>query len=191
MKKLFFLSILYVIASCSGENLDKAEQIKKYYEGFKNSDFNKIKEVIADSLTITEGDYVMNFDRESYYEQFKWDSVFRPNYKIVTIKNHKGDFTAMVAVESIRFKFLKNNPLTCEHRFYFSSGKIAKIENLNCKDANWGVWQQERDSLVNWVKQHHPELDGFVNDLSMKGAQNYVRAIDFYKKRPSNTNTNK
>ncbi|MBO0330036.1 hypothetical protein [[Muricauda] lutisoli] len=189
MKRLLFLSLLYLISSCSGENLEKAEQIKIYYGGFKNSDYNQIMRVISDSLTLTEGDYLMNFDRESYYEQFKWDSVFQPKYELILVENHNGQFTATVAVESLRYKFLKNNPLTCELRFSFKSGKITKIENLDCKDANWAMWQKERDSLVNWIKGNHPELDGFVHDLSMVGAQNYLKAISLYKKRTPKKNT--
>ena len=57
------------------------------------------------------------------------------------------------------------------------------------KDANWEIWQRERDSLVNWIKENHPELDGFVHDLSMEGAQNYLKAISLYKKRTINNNT--
>lgn len=183
MKKLLFLSILCLIASCSGDNIDKAEQIKRYYQGFKNSDFNQIKELMADSLTITEGDYEMEFDHKSYYEQFKWDSVFQPKYKVISIEHQNDQFIATVAVESLRFEFLQNNPLTCEHRFSFTEDKISKIENLDCKDANWQVWQQNRDSLVNWIKENHSEIDGFVHDLSMKGAQNYLKAIELYKNR--------
>jgi len=180
MKKLLFFAFLSLMASCAGENVDKAEQIKKYYAGLKNSDYNQLLAVIADSLTITEGDYVMEFDRESYYEQFKWDSVFQPDYKVISVENLNGEFTAKVAVESLRFEFLKNNPLTCEHRFQFDAGKIKKIENLDCEDANWHIWTQERDSLVNWIKKNHPELDGFINNLSMRGAQNYLSAITLY-----------
>ncbi len=183
MKKLLFLPVLCLIMNCSGGNIDKGEQIKKYYQGFQHADFNQIREVISNSLTITEGDYVMNFTPESYYEQFKWDSIFQPDYTIVSLENHNGKFDATVAVESIRFKFLKNNPLTCKHRFHFTSGKISKIENLDCKDAKWEVWQKERDSLVSWVAQNHPELNGFINDLSMKGAQDYLEAIALYQKR--------
>jgi len=183
MKKLFFFGFLSLMASCIGENVDKAELIKKYYEGFQNSDYDQIMAVVSDSLTIIEGDYVMNFDSESYYEQFRWDSVFRPNYKLISVENLNGEFTAKVAVESLRFEFLKNNPLTCEHRFHFDAGKINKIENLDCADANWQIWAQQRDSLVNWIKKNHPELDGFVHDLSMRGAQNYLKAIEMYQKR--------
>jgi len=56
MKKLLFLPTLYLIVNCSGKNIDKAEQIKKYYEGFQNSDYDQIMGVVSDSLTITEGD---------------------------------------------------------------------------------------------------------------------------------------
>lgn len=181
MKKLFLVSILCVLVGCSGEHIDKAEQIRNYYNGLNNSDFSQIKGAIADSLIITEGDYVMKFDQQDYYEQFKWDSVFQPNYKLVSIENRNGQYIATAAVESLRFEFLQNNPLTCEHRFSFTGDKISKVENLDCKDANWQVWQRERDSLVNWIKENHSELDGFVNDLSMKGAQNYLKAIELYK----------
>ena len=189
MERLLFLSLLYLISACSGGNLEKAEQIKIYYEGFQNSDYNQIIRVISDSLTLTEGDYLMKFDRESYYEQFTWDSVFQPKYELISMEKHNGQFTATVAVESLRYEFLKNNPLTCEHRFSFKGGKITKIENLDCKDANWATWQKERDSLVNWIKENHPELDGFVHDLSMEGAQNYLKAIGLYKKRTPKKNT--
>lgn len=181
MKNLLFLSILCLIASCTGDNIDKATQIKRYYEGFNNSDFNQIKGTIADSLIITEGDYVMEFDKQSYYGQFKWDSVFQPTYKVISIQYQNGEFIANVAVESLRFEFLQNNPLTCEHRFSFIADKISKIDNLDCKETNWEVWQKERDSLVNWIKENHSELDGFVHDLSMKGAQNYLKAIELYR----------
>jgi hypothetical protein len=81
----------------------------------------------------------------------------------------------------LRFEFLKNNPLSCRHKISFKDGKIAKLETLECIDADWGIWQKERDSLVNWVHIHHPDLDGFVHDLSMQGAINYLKAIELYK----------
>ncbi len=77
---------------------------------------------------------------------------------------------------------MKNNPLTCRYKFHFDSGKIAKIENLDGTDANWEIWQKEVDSLVSWVKFNHPEIDGFIHDLSMKGAIDYLNAIELYKK---------
>ncbi len=182
MKKTLFILALILVVSCTQRNSTPSEAIREYYAGFENGDYNRVKRTIADSLAITEGDYVMSFTPESFYEQFKWDSVFKPNYNLVELEDHDGRMVATVAVKSLRFEFLKNNPLTCKHRFHFQSGKIAKIESLDCIDANWEIWQKERDSLVEWTKINHPELDGFINDLSMKGAINYLKAIALYKK---------
>ncbi|MCH4824646.1 TRAPPC13 family protein [Gramella lutea] len=155
----------------------------KYYQGFKKSDYNTIKNVIADSLIITEGNYKMKFSSESYYKHFKWDSVFKPVYKIVDLKEQGNHVGATVSVRSSRFKFLENNPLTCKRKFYFKRGKISKIENLDCLDANWENWQKQRDSLVQWIEINKPELHGFIHDLSEQGAIDYLNAIQSYKKR--------
>lgn len=181
MKKISLIFISILITTCTEKKSGPSDQITEYYEGFKNSDYNQIKRTISDSLTIIEGDYIMDFTPESFYKQFKWDSVFKPVYKLVTLENEDEQVVATVSVNSLRFDFLKNNPLTCKHKFYFKSGKINKIENLDCTDVNWEIWQKERDSLVNWTKLNHPELDGFINDLSMKGAKDYLNAIELYK----------
>ncbi|MBS9461311.1 hypothetical protein KIM67_02735 [Flagellimonas sp. 389] len=183
MKKVLLLFLVLAISSCSKKKDMASDQVKKYYEGFKNSKYNQIRALISDSLTITEGDYTMAFTRESFYEQFKWDSVFKPDYSLITLENEDEQIVATVSVNSLRFEFLKNNPLTCKHRFYFKSGKIIKIENLECIDANWEIWEKERDSLVKWIKDNHPELDGFIHDLSMKGSKDYMNAIELYKNR--------
>src|SRR5690606_10727352 len=161
MRKILFIFILIIIASCAEKKSTESEQITAYYNGFKNSDYSQIKQTLSDSLTIIEGDYIMGFTRESFYKQFKWDSVFKPVYKLVSLENENEQFVATVSVNSLRFEFLKNNPLTFRHKFYFKSGKISKIETVEFIDTNWQIWQKERDSLVKWVKFNHPELDGF------------------------------
>ncbi len=185
MKQISFLIITFLFTSCAVQKVPKPEQVMKYYDGFKKSDYQVVKNVLSESLIITEGDYVMDFTQESYYEHFKWDSVFRPVYKIIELKNQGGQVSATVSVESSRFEFLNNNPLTCKRNFHFKNGKINKIENLDCIDADWEIWQKQRDSLVNWVKLNRPELDGFINDLSEQGAKDYLKAIELYEKQKS------
>ncbi|AWX44496.1 hypothetical protein HME9304_01498 [Flagellimonas maritima] len=183
MKYILLLFVVLSISGCSKKKDIATDQVRKYYEGFKNSDYDQIRGSISDSLTITEGDYTMPFTPKSFYEQFKWDSVFKPDYHLMELENEGEQIIATVSVKSKKFEFLKNNPLTCRHRFHFKSGKITKIENLECIDADWEIWEKERDSLVKWIEVNHPELNGFVHDLSMRGAKDYLNAIELYKNR--------
>src|SRR5690606_9736182 len=119
MRKILFIFILISIASCKERISTESEHITAYYNGFKNSDYSQIKQTLSDSLTIIEGDYIMVFTPESFYKQFKWDSVFKPAYKLVSIVNENEYVVATVSMNSLRYEFLKNNPLTCKHAFYF------------------------------------------------------------------------
>lgn len=186
MNRLFILIFILALGSCSHERNQTKDQVMAFYKGFMSSDYHQIRNLISDSLTMTEGDYIMNFTPESFHEHFKWDSIFKPTYRLVGLENQDKKIVATVAVTSLRLEFLKNNPLTCRQQFSFEKGKITKIENLDCTDANWKLWQAKRDSLVNWVKVNHPELDGFINDLSMQGAIDYVNAIALYRKHRHN-----
>ena len=87
---------------------------------------------------------------------------------------------ASVTMNSMRNEFLKNNNMTCEYKISFNSGKISKIEELECINVDWNIWQKERDSLTSWIKKNHPELDGFINDMTMNGSINYLMAIELY-----------
>ncbi len=75
MKQISFLIITFLFASCAIKKVPKTEQVAKYFEGFKKSDYQEIKKVLSDTLIVAEGDYVTKFTTESYYEHFKWDSV--------------------------------------------------------------------------------------------------------------------
>jgi hypothetical protein len=67
-------------------------------------------------------------------------------------------------------------------KVYFKSGKIAEIENVEYQNVNWSTWTKNRDSLVNWIDKQHPELSGFINDMTKTGGINYIKAIELYTK---------
>ncbi|MCM5663374.1 hypothetical protein [Galbibacter mesophilus] len=179
-KKYLVLFLLYIIVGCTQES-KSSNQVTDYYQGFKNSNYDLIRSTIADSLVIIEGSQELKFSRESYYSHFKWDSVFQPEYTIKNITRNNEKILATVSLRSSRLEFLENNPLTCTYEFHFKSNKINKIVIVNC-DADWKIWQNRRDLLVNWVKNNYPKYGGFINDLSMDGATNYLKAISLYKK---------
>src|SRR6056297_1769153 len=100
MKPLLLLFILILSFSCSKNKITETEQITAYYQGFKNSDFNQIKNTLSDSLISISGDYNMPYSRESFYEKFKWDSVFKPKYTLVSIETDGAHPIATVTMNS-------------------------------------------------------------------------------------------
>lgn len=183
MKHIIFLLIIIVFTSCTEKQHTESEQIKVFYKGYKNSNYNLIKNVLSDSLTTVFGDYTTTYSHDSYYEQFKWDSIFKPVYKLEALNTIDGQIVATVSMRSLKLEFLKNNPMTCLYQFEFVSGKISRIKELDCNGVDWGVWQNEVNALVNWIKINHPEQDGFIHNLSIQGAIDYLKAIELYENR--------
>jgi len=183
MKKLLVFSLLMLGLACAEKKGIHKAQITTYYEGFASGNYAQIKGTLADSLLTTADDFSMPFSRESYYEKFKWDSVFKTEYQLVDISYENREAIATVTLDSPKLVFLKNSPMTCTYRFEFKNGQIAKIAELECPSANWKIWGNNVDNLVQWTKKNHPALDGFINDLTMKGAQNYMQAIHLYQNR--------
>jgi len=186
MKYVIAITLFIILlAGCGQQEISNQEVTKKYYEARNSLDFSAIKKLVNDSVIVVEGDYVMPYSHESYYEVFKWDSIFQTSYKLVELKESNDQIIASVALSSIRNKFLKNDLMTCKFKLSFNSGKISKIESLDCSGADWNNWEKERDSLVNWISVNHPELNGFIYDMTMNGAKNYLKAIELYESHKS------
>ncbi|MDO6470786.1 hypothetical protein [Maribacter sp. 1_MG-2023] len=184
MKNIFLILFLAVIlTSCGNKKLSHKETVTIYYQAFDSGNFDKIKGVIHDSITMINGDFVTPFDKSNFYEFYKWDSVFKPSYEILELAEENEDLIATISQKNIRNEFLKNNPLQFKVKLSFSADKISRLEELEYIRVNWQEWNQEKDSLVNWTKVNHPNLDGFVNDLTMVGAMKYLKAIELYEGR--------
>ena len=157
-----------------------SEVAEQYFQARNSMDFEVIKGLVNDSITVIEGDYVMPYSHKDFYEVFQWDSVFQTKYKIVGVEEIDEHVIATVDLTSIRNKFLQNDRMTCQFKLSFQSGKISEIQSLDCRNANWEIWQERVQLLVNWVDDNHPELNGFIHDMTMDGAENYIRAIQLF-----------
>ena len=40
---------------------------------------------------------------------------------------------------------------------------------------------KNRDGLVNWIDENHPELNGFIHDQTENGGLKYLKAIELYR----------
>ncbi len=179
---LLELFLLYCLMGCAEEKLTKQQHVITDFKARDAGDYQELKTVVDDSITIVSGDYIMPYNHDGFYEQFKWDSVFKPSYEIVALEEKNSHIIAAVTLNSIRNTFLKNSGMTCRYKISFNSEKISKIEELECEGVDWSVWQKERDSLVEWVNKNHPELAGFLTDMTMNGSQKYLKAIVLYEK---------
>lgn len=189
MKKHFIaqgvcITLLFLaLCGCGPKEMTPTESVQEFYQAFDNGNFERIKPLLADSLTLTEGAHNTNYSKTMYYQYFAWDSVFNPSYQLIDIQEDEDHLIAKVSSASERYAFLKNNPLVCTYKITMASGKIRQIEVLEYHDADFSVWQQKRKALVSWIKEVHPELDGFIHDQSLTGAQNYRKAIELFQKR--------
>jgi len=181
MKNIFLVLLcIQFLNGCGQEKLTNKETVIRYFDARNAVDFEEVKRLINDSITVTEGDYVMPYSQDSYYEVFKWDSVFQTKYELVELQEIHEQIIVTIALTSIRNEFLQNSRMTCPFKISLESGKVSKIESLDCHDADWEVWQERVSSLVNWIEINHPELDGFIHDMTLTGARNYVKAIRLY-----------
>ena len=60
--------------------MTRQDIVAKYYNALDSGNPNEIQAVINDSVTLISGDYTTPYNRNGFYEFFKWDSVFKPSY---------------------------------------------------------------------------------------------------------------
>ncbi len=183
----YTILLLLVISACSSKDTSRIETVKNYYSGFNNGDYKLIETQLSDSLTITEGDYVMNFTPETFETHFKWDSVFVPQVKIINIEQQENDLLVTISASSKRFEFLRNNPLVTKHLVHFTNGKISRIDNVDFINTDWKLWTKQKEGLTQWIANNHKELDGFMIDQTLQGGLNYLKAINLYTNRENNS----
>ncbi len=180
-KIIGILFTLFFVIGCKDQKLTPQNIVNQYYSARNIGNYKLLKNTIADSITVTAGDFVMPYNRTSFYEQFKWDSIFKPSYDIIELKEQNNQIIAVVSINSMKHEFLKNSFMTCEYKISFTNDKISKIEELACPEADWKIWETNVSILVNWIHENHPELDGFIQDLTMQGAKDYMKAIELYR----------
>ncbi|NPD46916.1 hypothetical protein HNS38_05080 [Lentimicrobium sp. L6] len=182
---LLLLAVVFMSFSCSIKNKKSSEEdlIKAYYQALNSGDFNRISCLLSDSLITMEMDFVLTKGIQGFHEQFQWDSVFNAKHKLMEIQNHKDSIFTIQSKIGKRIDFLQDSAVICKVWFEFDKNKISKIHTLEYIYFNIEKWEPRRDSLVAWVGRVYPGLNGFIYDLSPKGAKNYLKAIKLYEKR--------
>ena len=177
---LIFLSPSFLSCDNPIEKSDQKSTYKNYIDALNQSDLTKASSYISENFILSELTFIQTNDKSDWFIQYKWDSVFQPNYKIIEIVETDSNLIVTMSKICNRIRYLHNEPTIIKSVIDFENGKISKDNTYEYKVFDFNRWQSKRDSLVLWISINHPSLDGFIYDQTIEGAQNYLKAIDLY-----------
>ncbi|WP_159075822.1 hypothetical protein [Muricauda brasiliensis] len=157
--------------------------VREYYQALNNSDYAKVIGFFQDSIRFNEMSYKRTFSKLEYRHLFEWDSVFHPKYEILELEEKGDELHLLVSKECERINFLHEGPFFTNEVFKIEGDAIHQIDVVEYVDFNDSLWTAKRESLVSWISEHHPELDGFIYDQTKEGAIKFKKAIDVFKNR--------
>ncbi|WP_299219465.1 hypothetical protein [uncultured Aquimarina sp.] len=172
-------AFFFSLGSCSRKN-HNTQLVQNYYNQLNQSNYLELSKLIGDSITISEGDYNMNYSKDDYYKHFQWDSVFSPKYELLEVKEIDKKVVIRVSKICTRIKFLNEKTIISKEVIEIKNQKISKIKNIEM-DSDFKLWNSKKSEMVTWIKKNHPELDGFMYDQTKTGAQNYLKAMALFK----------
>lgn len=175
------LFLILIIAGC--QRMTDREIVESYYNSYAEVSYNELSSLLADSIRIDDVGYTQTYSKAQFQDYYQWDSVFQPQIKMSEIYQDNGQIYYTLTISSIRFHFLENDPCITNQRLTLMDGKIERFEILGNVGVDWILWASRRDSLVNWAKLNHPELDGFIYDMTGEGSVDYIKAIEYYNNR--------
>ncbi|WBL25346.1 hypothetical protein [Zunongwangia sp. HGR-M22] len=184
MNKTIILFLLLTIGFTSCKNtekkIDRVKIAKQYFKVLDNSDYSKISDWFADSLTMIEGEYKHTYSKSDYLEFLKWDSVFDPNYEILKIEQKNEIVKAKISKIDKRISFLHKEPFITNQTIKFQNEKIITVQT-EYVDFNEATWERNKNGLLSWINEHHPELNEFIYDQTKAGGIKFLKAIELYK----------
>ncbi len=181
--QILFIGFLITFISCNAiQNSLKHEQIvTDYFKGLNTGDFSLISKCVSDSIQTTEKEYLLTRNQKELYQQFQWDSVFNPKYDLTDLESDSNSIMATVSKICKRIDFLQDTAMVFKVTIDIKDSQITKIQITDYVYLNFATWQSRRDTLVAWIDKNHPEIYGFLDDMTLKGAQNYLKAIELYR----------
>lgn len=190
MNRTMALSFVLTVAliSCKtsdkekGKELSKLAIAKQYYKALDKSNVSSMLILIGDSIVIRENmdNYEERFSQRGYGVWLAWDSVFEPTYKILDIVEANDMVKAKIWKIDKRISFLHEEPMVWNEIIRFDGRKIARVERMRYEVFSVDRFVKNRDTLVNWINEYHPELSGFLYPQTKSLGKKYLKAIEIY-----------
>ncbi|MEO8772729.1 MAG: hypothetical protein ABI371_00230 [Gelidibacter sp.] len=177
-----FLTFGFISCKTSEKEIDKLEIAKKYYKFLDSSDGSGMFALLGESIVVRENedDYEENFSKEGYLEWLEWDSVFDPTYKILEIEQENETIKAKISKIDKRIFFLHDEPMVWNEIIRFDNNKIVRVDRIRYEDFNVAIFIKNRDELLSWIDENHPELNGFLNAQTKSVGMKYLEAIELH-----------
>ena len=181
--KIFLITCMFMIGiSCNQKNIELSHKdiVVEYIKGLNESDFSSFSDFLNDSIVSMEGDITISKTKTDLYTIFQWDSVFSPEYRLIDTIENPNNIEVIISKECHRIRFLHDSSTIYRSIFEFEDNKISKITTVENIIFDTSKWQVRRDSLVNWIDSNYPELQGFIYNQTIQGANDYIKAIHYY-----------
>lgn len=174
----FLLLITCTFTACKAlaKNKDKTALTKQYFQGLNSLNTLSIKHLLGDSINSTEGLHTQTYSKTKYLELLKWDAVFKPNYKILAIREKDGVVETKLTKLDYRIGFLHEKPFKMIQRLEFKQNHITAIETQYV-DFDNTVWEANKNVLLNFIEKKHPEWHDVLYDQTQSGAKKLLKAI--------------
>ncbi|TVZ51868.1 hypothetical protein [Dokdonia sp. Hel_I_53] len=185
MKLVGFITFIILCFSCKHktELTDHSAISKHYYMALNEGE---TKEEVASLLSTTliniQGADTARYTQETYKDWIAWDRLFEPTYKVISSVNID-DHRVKIKIEKNdkRIGFLNEEPVVYTEIHTFENQKLSRIELQDYQVFNDSLWIAKRTMLTSYIKENHPELDGFIIDQTADGAKKYLAALTNYK----------
>ncbi len=179
------------LVSCKNSEKEKNKETSKleiaqqYYKALDQSDDSKMRTLLGDSIVIRENadNYEERFSQKGYTVWLEWDSVFNPTYNILQIEQDGEIVKAKISKMDKRILFLHEEPMVWNEIVRFDNNKIVKVERIEYEVFDVEKFLKNRDGLVSWVDENHPELSGFLYPQTKSVGMKYLQAIELYRNR--------
>lgn len=183
IKAWLIMCILVLSCTNNASTEHKIEIAKNYFTALNASSSAQMSKLIGDSLLtrIPKYDYRIYYSKKNYINNWlKWDSVFKPRYKVLAMSVENGNVIATLSKSDQRIDFFMHKPFLTQETLRFKKGKIVVVET-EYLNFNEKLWATNRAKLLDWVALNHPENKGFINDQNEAGAKKFLEMLSAYK----------
>ncbi len=184
MGKVLIAGLFFWIFSISvllrSQSIDKTKIAADYYQYLNQGQYNEIERLLSDSIKLMAGEYTVTDSKAKFKNYYQWDSVFSPNYHIISMDNKNDTVFASIEKFCKRIEFLYKKPLTVKQMFVFDNALINKIISIEDASTDWEFWMKNKNKLIRYIKTNHPEIADFENFQNKEYGERYLKAIKLY-----------